>query len=70
MPSDCPYCGEPYLNFVDEDGGAGLWIEKTYDGEHVIAADHPDASGTYAWSIPINFCQFCGRNLMKKVDVD
>lgn len=58
MPNDCPYCEEPRLNFVDEDGGAEMWIEKTFDGEHVISVDSP-----YVWSIPINYCPFCGRKL-------
>lgn len=58
MPSDCPYCGEPQLNLVDEDGGIEMWIEKTYDGKHVISVDSP-----YVWSIPINYCPFCGRKL-------
>lgn len=60
MPSDCPYCGEPQINFVDEDDGTEMWIEKTFDGNHVISVDSP-----YVWSIPINFCPFCGRKLEK-----
>lgn len=58
MPNDCPYCGEPQINFVDEDDGTEMWIEKTFDGNHVISVDSP-----YVWSIPINFCPFCGRLL-------
>ena len=58
MPNDCPYCGEPQLNLVDEDGGIEMWIEKTYDDKHVISVDSP-----YVWSIPINFCPICGRKL-------
>lgn len=48
-----------------------MWIEKTRDGEHVIAADYPCESSTYAWSAPISYCPFCGRKLEKvKVDAD
>lgn len=42
-----------------------MWLDETEDGEHVISVEAP-----YAMSIPINYCPFCGRNLMKKVDVD
>lgn len=61
MPNDCPYCGEPQINFVDEDDGTDMWIEKTFDGNHVISVDSP-----YVWSIPINFCPFCGRDFNKE----
>lgn len=63
MSNDCPYCNNQYLNFGDDDDEVELWIDETLDGERVIAIDPP-----YAWSIPINFCPFCGRDLMKKVD--
>lgn len=59
MPNDCQYCEEPRLNFVDEYGGVEMWIEKTYDSKHVISVD----SSPYVWSIPINYCPFCGRKL-------
>lgn len=69
MPSDCPYCEEPYLNFSGDDEEVEMWIEKTRDGERVIATDSPcEPPSSYAWSIPINYCPFCGRDLMKKVD--
>lgn len=68
MPSDCPYCGKPHFNFSDNEDGVEMWIEKTLDGKLVIASDCSDESGMYAWSIPINYCPFCGRDLMKKVD--
>ena len=58
MPNDCPYCGKPQLNFCDNEEEVEMWIEKTYDGKHVISVDPP-----CAWSIPINFCPFCGRKL-------
>lgn len=58
MPNDCPYCGEPYPNFGDDEEGVEMWIQKTRDGEHVIAVDPP-----FAWSVPIDFCPFCGREL-------
>ena len=63
MHSFCPYCEEPYLNFSGDDEEVEMWIEKTRNGEHVIATDCSDASGMYAWSAPINFCPFCGRKL-------
>lgn len=42
-PSTCDYCGEPHLNFSGEDEEVELWIEKVYDGKHVIATDSPCA---------------------------
>mgnify|MGYP004555669593 CR=1 FL=1 len=60
--TDCPYCNKPYFNFEDGDEVVDMWINETPDGKHVIAVDP-----VYAWSIPINFCPFCGRDLMKKV---
>lgn len=62
MSNGCVMCGGPRLNFGDYDDGVEMWINKTSTGEHVIVADPP-----YAWSIPINFCPFCGRKL-EKVD--
>lgn len=56
MSNDCPYCNKPYFNFGDDQDEVELWIDETFDGERVIAIDPP-----YAWSIPINFCPFCGR---------
>lgn len=58
MPNDCPYCGKQHFNFGDDEGEVELWIDETLDGERAIAADPP-----YAWSIPISFCPFCGRDL-------
>ena len=63
MPNDCPYCGEPYLNFGDDDEGVQMWIDALESGGYVIVVDPP-----YAWSAHINYCPFCGRDLMKKVD--
>lgn len=63
MPSNCPYCGERHLNFGDAEEEVDMWIEKTRDGEHVIAADYSCESSTYAWSAPISYCPFCGRKL-------
>lgn len=67
MPSDCPYCGKRHLNFGDDEEDVEMWIQKTRNGEHVIATDCSDASSMYAWSAPINYCPFCGRKL-EKVD--
>lgn len=63
MPSDCPYCCEPYLSIGDI--GAEMWVGvRTEDGQRVISVP-------YEWSIPINFCPICGRKLEKvKVDAD
>lgn len=36
-------------------------IGKMDTGEHIIVVDPP-----YAWSIPINFCPFCGRDFNKE----
>ena len=55
MPNDCPYCGKRHLNFGDDEEEVEMWIQKTRDGEHVIAVDPPGA-----WSAPINYCPFCG----------
>lgn len=49
MPNDCVMCGKTRFNFGDYDEGVG---------DHVIVVDPP-----YAWSIPINYCPFCGRKL-------
>ena len=59
MPNDCPYCGDPYLNFIKNNYGVDIWIDETEDGEYRIAAP-------YMLSIPINFCPFCGRSLTKE----
>lgn len=67
MTNDCPYCNKPHLNFGDAEDEVDMWIEETLDGERVIAADYWGASSTYAWSVSINFCPFCGRKL-EKVD--
>lgn len=66
MTNDCPYCNNPLRNFNDEDEGINMRIDEMSDGRRVIAVDPP-----YAWSIPINFCPFCGRKLEKvKTDAD
>ena len=61
MSSVCVMCGNPRFNFGDYDDGVEMWINETNDGDHVIAVDPP-----YAWSIPINFCPFCGRDFNKE----
>lgn len=58
MPNDCVMCGKTRFNFGDYDEGVEMWINETNDGDHVTAVDPP-----YAWSIPINYCPFCGRKL-------
>lgn len=63
--TSCVFCGKPHFNFGDHEEGVEIWINEPNDGEYVIVADPP-----FAWSIPINFCPFCGRDLMKKVDVN
>lgn len=60
MSNGCVMCGPTRFNFGDYDEGVEMWINKTSTGEHVIVTDPP-----YAWSIPINFCPFCGRKLEK-----
>lgn len=56
--ADCVFCGKPHFNFGDYDESVELWLDETSDGKRVIAVDPP-----YAWSIPINYCPFCGRKL-------
>lgn len=58
MPNDCVMCGKTRFNFGDYDEGVKMWINETNDGDHVIVVDPP-----HAWSIPINYCPFCGRKL-------
>lgn len=65
MTNGCVMCGKTRFNFGDYDDGVEMRIDEMDTGEHIIVVDPP-----YAWSIPINYCPFCGRNLMKKVDVD
>lgn len=59
ISNDCPYCKEPRLNFINEDGGIEVWIEKTFDGKHVISVN----SSPYVLSIPINYCPLCGADM-------
>lgn len=59
--TSCPYCGEPYLNFGDDDEVVEMWIDGFKSGSFAIAVDPP-----YAWSIPINYCPFCGRDFNKE----
>lgn len=61
----CAMCGKTRVNFGDSDEGVKMWIDDTGDGYCVIAVDSP-----YAWSIPINYCPYCGRNLMKTLVID
>lgn len=56
--TSCVFCGRPHFNFGDDDESVELWIDETIDGKYAIVADPP-----YAWSIPINYCPFCGRKL-------
>lgn len=66
MSNGCVMCSKTRFSFGDYDEGVEMWINETSTGEHVIVADPP-----YAWSIPINFCPFCGRKLEKvRTDVD
>lgn len=59
--TSCPYCNSPRSNFGDDEGCVELWIDEMNDGRRVIACDPP-----YAWSIPINYCPFCGRDLTRE----
>lgn len=64
--ASCVFCGNPHFNFGDYDDGVEMRIGEMDTGEHIIVVDPP-----YAWSIPINFCPFCGRKLEKvRTDVD
>lgn len=64
--TSCVFCGNPHFNFGDYDDGVEMRIGEMDTGEHVIVVDP-----SYAWSIPINFCPFCGRKLEKvRTDVD
>lgn len=58
VPNDCVMCGKTRFNFGDYDESVEMWINETNDGDHVIVVDPP-----YVWSIPINYCPFCGRKL-------
>lgn len=58
----CDYCSG-YIRLNATDGGFDVisifWMP---DGRPVIMVDRPhDYHGS--WSIPINFCPFCGRKL-------
>lgn len=59
--TSCPYCGEPYLNFGDDDEVVEMWIDGFKSGSFAIAVDPP-----YAWSIPINYCPFCGGEVFAR----
>ena len=63
MDNDCPYCGKDRSNFGDDDEGVWMWIDNTISDAPVIAVDPP-----FAWSAPITFCPFCGRNLNGRVN--
>lgn len=65
MSNGCVFCGRAHFNFGDADDDVEMRIDDTGDGRCVIAIDQ-----SYAWSIPINYCPYCGRNLMKQVNVD
>ena len=56
--TSCVFCGNPHFNFGDDEEGVEMRIGEMDTGEHIIVVDSP-----YAWSIPINFCPFCGRKL-------
>lgn len=58
----CDYCnGYIRLNATDS-GPDTINICWMLDGRPVIMVDHPhDYRGS--WSIPINYCPFCGRKL-------
>ena len=64
MPNDCAYCGKLRLSFRDGDEEVEMWIDDANDGERIIATDFScTPPSSYAWSIPINYCPFCGRKL-------
>ena len=63
MTNGCVMCSKTRFNFGDYDEGVEMRIGEMDAGEHIIVVDPP-----YAWSIPINYCPFCGRDLTKKVD--
>lgn len=63
MANGCVMCGKTRFNFGDYDEGVKMRIDEMDTGEHIIVVDPP-----HAWSIPINYCPFCGRDLTKKVD--
>lgn len=66
MANGCVMCSKTRFNFGDYDEGVEMWINETSDGKYVIVVDPPNA-----WSIPINYCPFCGRKLGKvRTDVD
>lgn len=60
MSNGCVMCSKTRLNFGDYDEGVEMRISEMDTGEHIIVVDPP-----YAWSIPINYCPFCGRELSR-----
>lgn len=58
MSNGCVMCSKTRFNFGDYDEGVEMRISEMDTGEHIIVVDPP-----YAWSIPINYCPFCGRKL-------
>lgn len=58
----CDYCNG-YIRLNATDGGQdAINICWMLDGRPVIMVDHPhDCRGS--WTIPINYCPFCGRKL-------
>lgn len=60
----CDYCrGYDGLDAA-EGGPDAILIRWTLDGYPTITVDHPH-DNYETWSIPINFCPFCGRKLEK-----
>lgn len=59
---DCAYCGKQRINF-NQDEDYTMHIENNDRGDYFIATGELMID-----SIPISFCPFCGRDLMKKVD--
>lgn len=60
--TSCPYCGEPYLNFGDDDEGVEMWIDRLESGGYIIAADPPTIDGLLADDV----IQFTKDALIKK----
>lgn len=61
-PSTCDYCGRTRFQFCDT-GGVELYIARTPDDDYVIVVDGIRPGCNDAWSIPIHYCPYCGREL-------
>lgn len=65
MANGCVMCSKTRFNFGDCGEGFEMRIDEMYTGKPIIVANPP-----YAWSIPINYCPFCGRNLKGESDAN